>query len=80
MIKCQIQWVDRTGTPTPDSNDAIGTVYCEAYVHQMSDGRRVPMDRSGTFYICADHAATLQGPWMHHWVFEPLTGGLSQPQ
>lgn len=31
MECCRIQWIDKDGKPTPDTNPAIGVVYREAY-------------------------------------------------
>ena len=83
MIKCQIQWVaDRSGTPTPDENPAIGDVWIEPYDYtsprlgktiRLHDGpdntppRRYP--------ICAEHAKRLP---IQHWHFEKYQkGGLT---
>ena len=46
-IKCLIEWVDHTGEPTPDENDAIGVVVPIGRSHR---------DARHAFPICADHA------------------------
>ena len=71
-MKCQIQWIDCKGTPTPDNNEAVGFA--------------VLADRK--FPVCADHAKGIGYNWSHHshddvrcthrssdpahWTFEPL--------
>lgn len=69
MSKCQIKWVDETGTPTPDDNDAIGRVMLGGYVLQIR-GRGIKMGESAWYNICACHAKQLAEPGMHGWIFE----------
>lgn len=72
-MKCQIQWIDCKGNPTPDDNEAIGFAV-------LADRRMFP--------VCADHASKIGQNWSHHdargmrcthrstdqatWTFEPL--------
>lgn len=50
-MKCRIQWIDCSGEPTPDENEAVG-------IAVTADGRQYP--------ICAEHLATLQDNRVHH--------------
>lgn len=75
MCKCQIQWIDNNGAPTPDDNEAVGTVYRKAHVYILADGRGIELECTQSFLICADHVEQLPAAGMHHWVFEPLKGG-----
>jgi len=72
-MHCKIQWIDCSGNPTPDTNEAVGFAV-------FKDGRRFP--------ICASHLETLRDRRCHHepekgcshrssdphasWHFEPL--------
>jgi len=54
-MKCQIQWIDSKGTPTPDTNDAVALISCE----QITRGNRTVR----TFACCAEHLARMpRGP------------------
>lgn len=66
---CQIQWITRDGTPTPDNNPAIGRVRTIARVEQHH-GRAITFAPSQWFPICAKHAERLADAGMHIWEFE----------
>jgi hypothetical protein len=53
-VKCKIQWIDDNGSPTPDDNEAIGTVAMRTY---QPEGRGSPLDKTwGEEHpICAEH-------------------------
>ena len=76
-MKCAIRWIDSTGKATPDSNEAIGYVYREAYRLIVPDAvnGRIDYERTEDFPICADHAKRLDETDMHRWHFLPLNGG-----
>jgi hypothetical protein len=71
--KCQIQWIDCDGKPTPDQNEAIGL----ASITSHGQTQRFP--------ICAAHLASMgqvhSGRCRHvsahgsRWVFEPFEQG-----
>lgn len=50
-VKCGVQWIDCSGAPTPDTNDAIG------YAVLVRDGRR--------FAVCAEHAKLIGNARTH---------------
>lgn len=52
-MKCQIQWVDANGNPTPDNNDAV----CIAVSTMHHKGDLQPNVRK--FGCCAKHAEEL---------------------
>jgi hypothetical protein len=66
---CQIKWIDKQGSPTPDNNPAIGRCRTVAR-YQMIGGRNLFFDASKWFNICAEHARQLTLPGMHIWEFE----------
>jgi len=63
---CQIQWIDETGKPTPDTNPAIGQVRTKPR-QQLFCGRWVRFEMSAPFYICAEHAKRLSERGMEIW-------------
>jgi hypothetical protein len=67
---CKIQWIDKQGNATPDSNPAIGRVRTIDR-HEQYHGRTIHFPASGWFPICAEHAKQLSEPGMHIWLFEP---------
>jgi hypothetical protein len=69
MPQCQIKWVDDTGMPTSDTNEAIGRVLRRKCFEQIR-GRTITFEASDWFFICACHAAQLAKPGMHNWTFE----------
>lgn len=72
MTTCKIQWIDQNGEPTPDTNEAVGTVYVEAHVVQIG-GHGVTMGRSADYPICAEHLKRFHVEHLQaeHWVFVP---------
>ena len=50
-IKCKVEWVDCSGKPTPDDNDAIADAVLRA------DGRRFP--------VCAEHMRMVERARSH---------------
>jgi hypothetical protein len=75
-MKCQIQWIDAHGKPTPDHSDAIGYVYREAYrlPFPAAVNGYIDYERTEDFRICAERAKRLSEPDMGHWHFLPLGG------
>lgn len=67
IARCEIQWVDATGNPTPDTNEAVGTVQCLGYPCPSNPSYRPEPSRE--FPICADHLR--QMPQDGHWIFRP---------
>ena len=64
MDVCSIQWIDCSGTPTPDKNPAVGiAVSTIKYANGEVQVRRSP--------ICEDHLHTLRDHRSHH---SPRTG------
>ena len=57
---CQIKWIDKVGTPTPDTNAAVKEVRCN--FSAVKDRRPPP---SEWFPICADHLKRMpsDGSW-----------------
>ncbi len=76
-MRCEIQWVDDDGKPTPDENEAIGHAWRVAYVGQYS-GRGVKHEESKHYPVCAAHRARMiadekdDPEGAKHWRFEPL--------
>jgi hypothetical protein len=70
-MKCAIKWVDKSGNPTPDDNDAIMLVRLPAHVMQHH-GRAISFSGSDWFPVCACHAKQLNDPGMHHWECKEL--------
>lgn len=71
MPKCQIQWVDKNGQPTPDDNPAMQRVRCRGRIEQHH-GRAIHFPGSNWFYICSEHSKRLNEPGMHYWECSPL--------
>jgi hypothetical protein len=67
---CQIQWIDRSGRPTPDHNPSIGRIRTKDRVQQI-DGRGVRFAASQWFHVCAVHAQQMDDPGMEIWEWEP---------
>ena len=72
ILTCQIQWIDKDGKPTPDTNPAIGRCWTMAR-RTLICGRLLDFPESQHFLICAEHAAQISG--LPGWTFEPLDGG-----
>lgn len=70
-MKCEIQWIDEKGKPTPDTNPAIGFAFLPAR-DQWIGGRLVHFEPSKVYAICACHAAQLREPGMELWQFQAL--------
>ena len=73
--RCEIQWVDAYGKPTPDTNEAVGTVQCLGYPCR-SNPAYVP-EPSREFPICADHL--LRMPDDGRWIFRPYFDEVAPP-
>ncbi len=67
MTRCEIQWVDDHGDPTPDPNPAVGTAQCLGYACPSNPAYRPQPSRE--YPICADHL--LRMPEDGHWIFRP---------
>ena len=65
--RCQIQWVDADGNPTPDTNEAVGTVQCLGYPCRANPSYKPEPSRE--FPICAEHL--LRMPDDGSWIFRP---------
>jgi hypothetical protein len=74
MAKCQIQWIDATGQPTPDTNESIGLCWTIERMYVRLDGSTVTIPRSQSFNICREHFKRFQDPGMDIWVFEKFPG------
>ena len=62
-MKCQIEWIDRHGNPTPDSNPAIGFAVCYDPISFPKNGsRKIP--------ICKKHFLDMLP--FQHWKMKPL--------
>lgn len=73
MTKCRIQWVDKTGKPTPDDNEAVATVYREAYQEMMPiSGRIASFEETEKFPICKNHLERLKDHGMERWHVDKL--------
>ena len=70
MMTCEIQWIDKAGVPTPDTNPSIGRVRTLARVYIREDGSGVTLDASRYYRICQHHAGQLILPGMHIWEWE----------
>lgn len=81
-MRCEIQWIDCHGEPTPDCNLAIG--YAVSTIRTFDGETDIR-----SFPICAEHLATMRGEAVHHdsdckhvrsnvhsgfsnWTFEPF--------
>jgi hypothetical protein len=71
MPKCKIQWIDKSGQPTPDDNEAIGLARCKGRVEQRH-GRAIQFTESEWFPICACHAKQLDDAGMEIWEFKAI--------
>jgi hypothetical protein len=77
-MQCNIQWVDKQGNSTPDTNPAVGFVYVKAYTSaKMYKGlgyRIMGYAESEKFPICRHHLKEFFDSNLenHHWVFIPL--------
>lgn len=73
---CEIQWIDVSGRPTPDTNPSIGRIRTKARVEQIG-GVGVRFEASPWFHVCACHAeqmdrhSMLHG--MHIWEWECIS-------
>lgn len=58
-MKCQIQWIDSNGKPTPDTNDAVMIAHFHVPVHEYGTGKILSYkdDIQGSYPICAEHYA-----------------------
>lgn len=56
---CQIQWIDKNGNPTPDSNYSVGIATCDVTVFGPK-----------SFHICKEHAKQLAS--LPNWSFRPI--------
>ncbi len=70
MPQCTIQWINHKGELTPDTNEAIGVVYREAYSHTYRTCV-VHFEQTEEFPICAEHVKQLSNCGMELWHFEP---------
>jgi hypothetical protein len=69
---CELQWVDKSGNPTPDDNPAIGWVRGRAH-ERVIWGRLIRFEPTLWSPICAEHAKRLHEPGMELWEFEAYT-------
>ncbi len=63
MTTCKIQWIDKNGKPTPDSNPCVGYVRCLGYpVYENPAYVPTPSD---WIPICAEHLPDMpnDGRW-----------------
>ena len=69
-MKCQIQWIDKQGNPTPDDNEAIGYAICRHTDPCIGGGYPVyaPHD-SAPYPICHEHKRQLDS--LFNWRFTP---------
>lgn len=70
-MKCAIKWIDKSGQPTPDDNDAVMLVRTVDRVQQIG-GRGIRFAASQWFPICECHAKQLSDPGMHIWECKSL--------
>lgn len=75
-MKCAIQWINKTGSPTPDTNEAIQLVRRVAYdsTYGAAVGGVIHYEQTEWFPICAEHSKRLSDPDMKHWETSPLIG------
>jgi len=75
--KCDIQWIDRQGNPTPDNEDAIGVAVCH---RRDPDGKRYV---GAPLAICSHHAKQAGAFFTHLgnsiWHVEPHFSGYVPP-
>ncbi len=73
LMTCEIKWIDDKGTPTGDSNPAIGRVRMREhqYFKGRPQGRPMTLERSRWYRICAVHYKRLSDPNMSLWEFSP---------
>lgn len=71
-MKCEIQWVNDKGEPTPDSNEAVCQVRLGKRVLQVVHGG-VELPETQWWYCCADHATRLNRSGMEAWQRRELT-------
>jgi len=64
-VKCEIQWIDDAGKPTPDTNEAVARIVCDA--HTVIDRRtlyptaKIPASRH--YACCAGHLKQMPDNW-----------------
>lgn len=69
MTTCKIQWIDENGETTPDQNPMIGFAWTVER-DEIIEGRKVHIEGSERYPICAEHAKRLSKPDMNIWRFE----------
>ena len=67
-MKCEIQWVDKDGNPTPDDNEAIGIVHVPKHDVLMRDGTIYTAEETRHFGICREHVRRLDDIGSTPWV------------
>jgi sarcosine oxidase delta subunit len=74
-MKCRIQWINDDGERTPDTNDAVGYAWIEAYYQQPSDTLPYGLqhEESEHYPICRSHLEVMRRERFAHWIFEPFT-------
>jgi hypothetical protein len=68
-MQCVIQWIDETGMPTPDNNQAVAIVTRMSWTEKREDGDCVYTLHS--YPICQEHLKRLP---IKHWSIIPLFG------
>lgn len=63
LTKCKIQWIDKSGTPTPDCSAAVYMATCN-----YPDGSKSP-----AIPCCREHYQ--RGIYFSNWSFEPIVIG-----
>jgi hypothetical protein len=64
-MKCQIQWIDKAGKPTPDDNEAVCFAVFTAIDATTRSDRKFP--------CCAKHAQELEELEANGWNFSTIT-------
>jgi hypothetical protein len=70
-LTCRIRWIDKSGNPTPDDNEAVALCWIEPHDDDIY-GRVVHIEQSDVFPICADHLVRLQVERYRHWTYQKL--------
>jgi hypothetical protein len=76
-MKCQIQWVNKQGNPTPDENEAVAIAHFHKPIWALPGGGPgnhivgYSEEIEREFLICQEHLDAV-GPDFKAWSFSPI--------
>lgn len=75
-MKCQVQWVDENGKPTPDDNEAVRIANFHRPIWEGGKIVRYEEEIQAKFPICAKHYAQVTHKFLLEfgggWTFESI--------